>query len=174
MAERFWVFGYGSLMWRPDFPFDQSAPARIHGYHRALCILSQRYRGTPEKPGLVLGLDRGGSCWGVAFRIAKGREDEARQLLIDREMITNAYDPRTLPARLKDGRVVPVWTFIANPTHPQYRKLDVAKAAKLVAQGQGQTGSAVDYLASTIGELEKLGIRDRGLEEIYGKACGRA
>ena len=93
-----WVFGYGSLMWRPDFPHVETRPARLRGYHRALCVLSTRYRGTKARPGLVLGLDRGGSCVGRAFRVAARDADRVLAILHEREMLNRVYNPRWLTA----------------------------------------------------------------------------
>ncbi|MGE5504914.1 MAG: gamma-glutamylcyclotransferase, partial [Actinomycetota bacterium] len=114
------MFAYGSLMWRPDFDHAEARPARLLGWHRALCILSTHYRGCPERPGLVLGLDRGGSCVGRAFRVEADKAEAVLRLLHEREMITNVYQPRFLPVTLDDGRRVPAWSFIVDRRHRQY------------------------------------------------------
>src|SRR6185369_5141782 len=101
-----WVFGYGSLMWAPEFPHAEKKIGRVHGYHRALCILSSRYRGTPEKPGLVMGLCRGGSCWGMAFRIHAAQAKETLDALWKREMLNKVYMPRFVPVSLKEPQRV--------------------------------------------------------------------
>src|SRR5690348_6614566 len=133
-----WIFGYGSLMWSPGFAFKEKALARVHGYHRALCILSTRYRGTHRKPGLVMGLCQGGSCWGMAFRIARSEVRRALARLWNREMPRRVYQPRLVPATLPGGRRVQALAFIADPGHPSYvRELDLHGRARLVAQGIG-------------------------------------
>jgi cation transport protein ChaC len=166
-----WVFGYGSLMWSPGFSYKQKAPARMHGYHRALCILSTRYRGTKRKPGLVMGLCRGGSCWGMAFRVDAGRVRHALSRLWQREMPRRVYAPRLLEVQLRSGRRVRALAFLADPTHPAYvRELDLQGRARLVAQGTGQRGLCVDYIRNTIAHRDDVGVRDRHLERILQAA----
>src|SRR5690349_23913001 len=114
----FWVFGYGSLMWSPCFAYREKRVARVHGYHRALCILSTRYRGTHRKPGLVMGLCRGGSCWGMAFRVATPDVPRTLRRLWEREMQRRTYEPRLVAARLRTGRLVRALAFLAVPEHP--------------------------------------------------------
>ncbi|HVI52948.1 MAG TPA: gamma-glutamylcyclotransferase [Candidatus Sulfotelmatobacter sp.] len=159
MDGNFWVFGYGSLMWRPGFDYQERRAATLHGWHRAMCVLSTHYRGCPDKPGLVLGLDRGGSCRGVAFRIAADKSEEVRQYLYDREMITGVYTPRFSPARLDDGRGVPVFIFPVRKDHEQYSgRLTINEAARLIRQGHGMAGSSLDYLAQTVAQMTEIGI----------------
>jgi cation transport protein ChaC len=166
-----WVFGYGSLMWSPGFSYKDKAPARIHGYHRALCILSTRYRGTRRKPGLVMGLCRGGSCWGMAFRVQAGRVRNALLRLWEREMPRRVYAPRLLRAVLPSGRQVRALAFLADPTHPAYvHELDLHGRARLVAQGIGQRGHCVDYIRNTLDEMKGVGVRDPHLERILHAA----
>lgn len=160
-----WVFGYGSLMWSPGFSYKRKAPGRLHGYHRALCILSTRYRGTKRKPGLVMGLCRGGSCWGMAFRVAAPRVRHALARLWQREMPRRVYAPRLLKVQLRSGRQVRALAFLADPTHPAYvRELDLHGRARLVAQGIGQRGPCVDYIRNTIAHMREVGVRDPHLE----------
>src|SRR3954451_24399684 len=102
----FWVFGYGSLMWSPCFDYAEKRLARAHGYHRALCILSTRYRGTHRRPGLVMGLCRGGSCWGMAFRVEAARVQHVLKRLWNREMPRRVYEPRLIPVHTRGGRRV--------------------------------------------------------------------
>src|SRR5207249_5520299 len=109
-----WVFGYGSLMWSPCFSYGEKRLARVHGYHRALCILSTRYRGTHRKPGLVMGLCRGGSCWGMAFRIPRSEVRRALARLWNREMPRQGYEPRLVLAVLPNGKRVHALAFIAD------------------------------------------------------------
>lgn len=168
---QFWVFGYGSLMWSPCFSFQEKRPARAHGYHRALCILSTRYRGTHSKPGLVMGLCAGGSCWGMAFRI--GERDVRRCLtrLWHREMPRRVYQPRLVPIRLRNGRRLKALAFVADPGHPAYvRELDLHGRARLVAQGIGQRGPCVDYIRNTLDHMHAVGVRDPHLERVLEAA----
>jgi cation transport protein ChaC len=173
-----WVFGYGSLMWSPGFSYRDKSPARVHGYHRALCILSTRYRGTRRKPGLVMGLCRGGSCWGMAFRVQAGRVRNALLRLWAREMPRRVYAPRLLRVALPSGRQVRALAFLADPTHPAYvRELDLDGRARLVAQGIGQRGRCVDYIRNTLDQMNQVGVRDPHLEHVLHTALalrGRA
>lgn len=158
----FWVFGYGSLMWNPGFEFLERREARLYGYHRAFCVVSIVHRGTPERPGLVLGLDHGGSCRGMAFRVAAPARSAVLDYLHAREMIRHVYRPRWVPAHLPD-RTVPAYTFVVDREHESYRLLDVERAAHVIAQGHGQGGSNLEYLLNTLRVLGDLGIRDRRL-----------
>jgi len=170
-----WIFGYGSLMWRPDFPYLEAQPALLHGYHRALCVISTVYRGTEDKPGLVLGLDRGGSCRGRVFRLAPDDVMPVMEYLQKREMPTNVYNPKFLHVRLDDGRRIAAYTFIVRRDHGQYAgKLEMDEEARLVAQGIGPNGSALDYLGNTLEHLDDLGIREGRLHRIYEMAKERA
>jgi len=169
-AGDIWVFGYGSLMWRPNFPHAETQPARLHGYHRALCIYSTSYRGTYEVPGLVFGLDRGGSCHGLAFRVADRDADEVMGYLYEREMINHVYRPKWLSATTSAGPVN-AYTFVADTSNEQYTgKLDEAETVKLVLQGCGISGTCIEYLQNTLAHLEELGIHDRTLARIVGLA----
>lgn len=166
-GDGIWVFGYGSLMWHPDFPHIESQPALLHGYHRALCIYSVRYRGTPERPGLVLGLDRGGSCRGRAYRVAEADAEKVMAYLFEREMGTGVYVPSDLAVRLDDGRRVLAHTFVVRRDHRQYTgRLDAERAAELVATRHGPRGSSFDYLRNTVSHLDQLGIVDGPLHRI--------
>ncbi|MGB8816930.1 MAG: gamma-glutamylcyclotransferase [Rhizobiaceae bacterium] len=163
----FWVFGYGSLMWRPGFEHAERIRAHVGGYRRALCIVSRVHRGTPEKSGLVLGLDRGGSCVGVAFRVEPHLRDAVTAYLRERELVTNAYFERNVTARLADGRLVSVLTYVVDRKHPQYSgALSPQEAALRVAGRAGQSGSNEDYVFNTIKHLQELGIRDHWLESV--------
>ena len=159
--EDLWVFGYGSLIWRPGFAFVERAGARLHGYHRALCIYSHVHRGTPETPGLVLGLDRGGVCRGLAFRVAAGQAQETVDYLRAREQATAVYIERHVPLRLEDGRQVRALVYVADRRHLQYAgKLPPADLLKLVRQGRGSSGENPDYVLQTHAHLRKMGIFD--------------
>ncbi len=163
----FWVFGYGSLMWRPGFEHVEKSRARLHGYRRSLCIVSTVHRGTPERTGLVLGLDQGGSCVGVAFRVESHLRDDVVTYLRERELVTNAYKEKIIPARLGDGRPVSVLTYVVDRTHPQYSgTLSPEQAAERVKGAVGQSGTNEDYVFNTVDHLEALGIRDHWLEGV--------
>ncbi|MBT3306441.1 MAG: gamma-glutamylcyclotransferase [Alphaproteobacteria bacterium] len=156
-SDETWVFGYGSLMWRPDFPFVEASPALLQGYNRALCIYSTIYRGTEEKPGLVLGLDEGGECHGRAFRLDLNDVDDVMETLHKREMPTNVYTPRFLNVCLEGGRNVQAYTFIVRRDHEQYTGvLSIEEQARLVKQGIGPNGSSLDYLANTLEHLDEM------------------
>ena len=168
---QFWVFGYGSLMWSPCFSYREKRLARAHGYHRALCILSTRYRGTHTKPGLVMGLCSGGSCWGMAFRIGERDVRKALTRLWYREMPRRVYQPRLVPIRLSGGRRLRALAFVADPSHPAYmRELDLHGRARLVAQGIGQRGPCVDYIRNTLDHMHDVGVRDPHLERVLDAA----
>lgn len=160
-----WVFAYGSLMWNPEFPFLERHPAVLGGYHRRFCVSSHRYRGTPERPGLVLGLDRGGSCRGIVFRVAAERVPETLDYLWDREMLNRVYRPKLLPVRPRDGGVpVTACTFVVDRRHRQYCGcMDETAMAERIACCRGERGPNLDYLANTVAHLEAIGIHDRGL-----------
>jgi cation transport protein ChaC len=165
-GEDIWVFGYGSLMWRPDFPHVDIQPALLRGYHRALCVYSTRYRGTPERPGLVLGLDRGGSCRGRALRVAGGEVEGVMTYLYQREMINKVYIPKWLPVVLPGG-TAPAYVFVADCRHRQYAgKLSPERAAELILGGHGPRGSGVEYLENTIAHMDELGIPDGPLHHV--------
>jgi glutathione-specific gamma-glutamylcyclotransferase len=168
--DEFWVFGYGSLMWNPGFPFEEKAEALIFGYRRSLCVLSWVHRGTQQSPGLVLGLDRGGACRGMAFRIAGKDWDEVLAYLRERELVTNVYLERTLPIRLSDGRRVAAIAYIVDRSHAQYAgSLDPATAARIVDKAKGRSGANDDYLFNTVEHLRAMGIRDQWLEQVTGE-----
>ena len=169
--EDVWVFAYGSLMWQPGFPYQESRRALLRGYHRSLCILSIRNRGSRERPGLALGLDRGGSCQGWAFRVAAGCWPRAVEDLWRREMATAVYTPRCLPIRLAGGARLSALAFVARPEHAQYAGgLSEDEAAALVAQGRGTFGTALDYLRNVVRHLDEFGIVDCPLHRILAHA----
>lgn len=163
----FWVFGYGSLMWRPGFAHTETRRARLLGYRRTLCIRSHVYRGTPERPGLVLGLERGGSCLGLAFRVPLAASDEVMAYLRAREQVTSVYLERRLPVRLDGDGTVEAVAYVADRAHAQYAGgLDVEAAARAVCGAVGEAGPNEDYVLNTIEHLRALGIRDRWLESV--------
>lgn len=169
--DPFWVYAYGSLMWNPGFPYEEAQPGLIHGYHRSLCVLSTIYRGTPEHPGLVLGLDQGGSCCGRTFRVAPQHVNATLAYLEEREQVTKVYCPHFLSTKLSDGRTVQAYSFVVRHEHEQFAgNLSLEEQARLVAQGVGDRGLAIDYLASTVEHISDLGIRDTQLHEVLERA----
>ena len=165
-----WVFGYGSLIWRPGFPFQERVKARLAGYHRALCIHSHVHRGTPERPGLVFGLDRGGSCVGMAFRVTQAERDAVVAYLRERELVTHVYRETTLPVRLADGRGVRALSYVVDRDHTQYAgRIAAPDAAAIVRRAQGQSGPNVEYVMSAFAEIEALGLRDRWLADVVAR-----
>ncbi|TCR67218.1 gamma-glutamylcyclotransferase [Bosea sp. BK604] len=166
-AGDLWVFGYGSLIWRPGFPFEESVAAKLNGYHRSLCVFSHVHRGTPERPGLVLGLDRGGTCRGLAFRVAADHADQTIAYLREREQATAVYLERHLPVTLEDGRKVKALVYVADRKHLQYAgRLPAAELLKLVRQGRGSSGENPDYVLRTHDHLHKMGIFDPVLAQL--------
>lgn len=173
-AGDLWIFGYGSLMWAPGFRYAERHVARAFGYHRALCILSNRYRGTPERPGLVVGLIRGGSCYGMALRVPAARVARVLAALWQREMLNRVYIPRMIALRIGRRRLRAL-AFVADTTHPQYAgELDLHGRARLVAQGVGQRGRSLDYLRRTLAHMAALGVRDPHLERVLSAASALA
>jgi cation transport protein ChaC len=165
-----WIFGYGSLMWRPGFAFEERRKAGIEGYHRALCVYSHVHRGTEERPGLVLGLDYGGCCAGVAFRVAASRREETIAYLREREQVTFVYREIMVRARLDDGRDVAALAYVADRGHSQYaRYLSREDILRYVRQGVGQAGPNPDYVRSTYDHLVELGIEDETLAWVVAR-----
>ena len=166
------MFGYGSLMWDAGFAYRAAQPALLHGYHRAFCVYSHRFRGTQRKPGLVLGLNPGGACRGMAFQIAARDVPRALDDLWVREMPRRTYLPRMVTVRLERGQrgVVRALVFIADPSHYAYAgKLALEHTARMIAGARGLRGANADYLHHTVKHLRELGVRDRALERLY--AC---
>lgn len=169
-APDLWVFGYGSLLWKQGFPFAEGVHARLDGYHRALCIHSHRHRGTPERPGLVLGLEPGGACEGVAYRVEEADREATIRYLRERELVTHVYLERVLPVRLEDGREVRALTYVVDPTHPQYAgSLSVDEAVARVSGAVGSGGPNEDYVVNTVECLHAAGIEDQALEAIAAR-----
>ena len=164
-----WVFGYGSLMWRPGFDFIEQVPARLIGEHRALCVYSFVHRGTPEKPGLVLGLDRGGACRGIAFRVAAEHRKATIRYLREREQVTSVYREVTRSLWLDDDarRRVSALTYVVDRSHVQYAgRLTQHEQLRFVRQGHGQSGINRDYVLATVAAIEAQGCRDRPLHQL--------
>lgn len=164
-AGDIWVFGYGSLMWNPGFPFAERQAATAHGVHRRLCVYSTRYRGTPEKPGLVMGLLRGGCCHGVAFRVIGDDVAATRAYLTEREQITKVYHEVFRPVRLRDGRIVPALCYVVDQGHRQFAgRLSAEEQLVFVADSCGRIGPNRDYVCNTARSLSEIGVRDRTLQ----------
>jgi cation transport protein ChaC len=165
-GEPVWLFAYGSLMWNPEFEFAAASPALLRGYHRRFCLYSRDYRGTPERPGLVLGLDRGGSCHGIAYRLPPDNIGAALDRIWAREMTGRVYDMRRVAVQTPDGAVV-AHACVVRRGSPDYAgRLSVDETARLLASAVGGRGTGRDYLANTVRHLEALGIRDGLLHRI--------
>jgi cation transport protein ChaC len=164
-----WVFGYGSLMWRPGFDFVEQVPARLIGEHRALCVYSFVHRGTPEKPGLVLGLDRGGACRGIAFRVAESKRAATVAYLREREQVTSVYREvmRSLWLDTGQRKRVSALAYVVDRGHVQYAgRLSLAEQLRHVQQGHGQSGANREYVLSTVKAMEAEGFRDSQLHQL--------
>lgn len=158
-----WVFGYGSLMWRPGFSYEEAVPALLHGAHRSLCVYSWVHRGSRERPGLVLGLDRGGACKGMAFRVAAKNREEVIAYLREREQVTMIYKEAIRALRLEDGFATrtQALTFLVDREHDQYAGvLPRENLLHVVREAQGQSGANPEYVINTANHLEELGIHD--------------
>ncbi len=167
-GEPVWLFGYGSLIWNPAIHYEERRTATIHGWHRAFCLSTRAGRGTPENPGLVLGLDEGGDCTGVAFRLADDVLETELSLLWQREMLAGSYIPRWVPVEDEAGlRFGTAIAFTVNTTTEQYTG-DLAQQAVIdrLASAAGELGSAADYLFRTCAGLHAEGIPDAELDQL--------
>ena len=175
VAEDLWVFAYGSLMWRPDFPFVERVEARLVGAHRALCVYSFVHRGTPERPGLVLGLDQGGTCRGVAYRVSAADRASTIAYLRAREQVTSVYREcmRSIWLKREPEQRVPALCYTVDRGHPQYAgRLTLEQQLHHVRQGHGQSGTNRDYVIATVGALEQLGYRETSLHLLAERLAG--
>lgn len=169
MSEERWVFGYGSLMWRPGFPFEERRAATLHGRRRAFCIYSVHHRGTYDRPGLVLGLAPGGATRGMAFRVAEGDWAGTYAYLKEREQPTETYIEAARAVRLADGRRVEALVFLSDVAHPQWAgALSMERQAELIAGARGLSGRNVDYLRDLVQHLREEGVRDAAMERLLG------
>ena len=169
MADERWVFGYGSLMWRPGFPFVERISARLHGRRRGFCIYSVHHRGTYERPGLVLGLAPGGATRGTAYRVAEADWAAVYAYLREREQPTETYFETTRHVRLADGRRVEALVFFSDVRHAQWAgALSLEHQAQLIAGASGVSGRNVDYLRDLIHHLREAGVRDHAMETLLG------
>ena len=165
-GQGFWVFGYGSLMWRPGFDYLEARPALLHGYHRAFCVESTHYRGSTERPGLVLGLTHGGACRGRVFRVAPAKARAVARYLHERELITPIYEPRWLPVLTPGGRVRAV-AYVVDRQNREYKgKLAERSIVRTIRHARGVSGSNLDYLINTVRHLDELGVPDGPLHRL--------
>ncbi len=171
-----WVFGYGSLMWRPGFEYLERRAARLNGYRRRACVLSTTHRGTPERPGVVMGLDRGGACRGIAYLVDADRAREVEDYLDARELIYTGYRSVRVPVRLADCETVSALTYVViQADHEYIGHLDDDRIAYLMAQGHGSAGDCLDYMDATAAGLAEMGVRDqRFLTQIQAAHAHRA
>ena len=166
----FWIFGYGSLMWNPGFAFEEQRHAMLPGFHRRFCIRSTIYRGTPEQPGLVLGIDAGGECHGMAFRVGARQRDEVLDYLYQRELPSKVYTP-TWVSVLIDGLPSAALTFVVKRDHRQFICLAEDEMAAIIASSSGANGSNFDYLENTVHALHRLGVPDHELDILHERVC---
>jgi len=190
-GEDFWIFAYGSLMWNPGFDFLESHPALVRGYHRSFCVESTHYRGTKEKPGLVLGLDRGGACRGRAYKVCRTQGETVTDYLHEREMLSGIYEPRWLKATLLPAAgspmevpatptaarprslVVRAAAYVVDRHHRQYRRLPPERMADQILEGIGSNGTNVAYLENTVRHLDDLGVADCPLHDLLQLVAAR-
>ena len=172
-----WVFGYGSLMWKPGFEYQASGHAVLHGYHRSLCVYSWVHRGTREQPGLVFGLDRGGACKGFAFQVTPEQEEEVLAYLDARELVTNVYRRKWLSITIgteTGAERVPAWCYVVRRDHPQYAgRLSEDELIAVIERGHGRSGNCRDYVLSTVDHLDELGVHDAVLKSVARRLAER-
>ena len=174
MQEDLWVFGYGSLMWRPGFPHVEVRRALLRGWHRELCVVSIEHRGTEARPGVVLGLDRGGSCRGMVYRVPAAAAAETLAYLTEREMGTYSYRQVTLPVETPKGKVK-AFTHVVEREHPHYAgELSDAERVERIAHAAGKSGTNLDYMQNAVRHLLELGVKDRRLEALLKAALAAA
>jgi cation transport protein ChaC len=167
-----WIFGYGSLIWNPEFDFVRRQLAVLPGYHRSFCMRSIHHRGSETEPGLVLALDPrpDSACWGVAFGVAEDRADTVLALLRERELISSAYLEQRLPVRLQDGPEVEAVVYVVDTAHVQYcGGLDLEEQARIIARAIGGRGPNREYLYNTAEHLRDLGLEDAELDWLVGR-----
>ena len=161
-----WIFGYGSLMWNPAVHVAERRFARVHGFHRSFCLWTPLGRGSPDNPGMVLGLEPGGSCNGVALRLAPDKVDSETQILWRREMFAGVYKPRWIRARTERGSLFAI-AFTMDVRHLRYaRGVTLDQRVHALATAEGRLGSSYDYLASTVAHLDEIGVRDGAMHRL--------
>ncbi|MGD9783187.1 MAG: gamma-glutamylcyclotransferase [Hyphomicrobiaceae bacterium] len=167
-----WVFGYGSLMWKPGFQFIEARRARIVGFSRRFCVASVHHRGSARRPGLVLGLDRGGVCEGIVYRVPADRAESTLDYLREREQVNGVYRERRVPVEIEGGASVRAVAYLVERAHPSYvGRLPIALQARIISGGRGLSGVNLDYVIATLRHLAEIGIRERELERL-GVALG--
>jgi cation transport protein ChaC len=165
-SDDIWVFGYGSLIWNPAFHFERSAHALLYGYHRAFCLWTPLGRGSPDNPGLILGLERGGSCHGMAFKLHKDQIEEELDVVWAREMPTGSYKPTWVKLR-SGNETVDAIAFVIQRDQPRYAcKIPIEKVAQSIATAEGPLGTCADYLFNTVEALDKMNVPDRYLHQV--------
>lgn len=166
-----WVFGYGSLLWDPGFVPVETVKACLHDYHRSFCMLSIHHRGTQEDPGLVLALDtlKGGTCTGVAFRVAESEEGTVLSMLRERELVSSAYYEDTVPLITDNGDTIHALAYIINRDHEQYCQFDLEKQAQMITHAVGGRGPNPEYLFNTAAHLKDLSIRDDDMDWLVAR-----
>src|SRR5438309_5423617 len=168
-AAPWWLFAYGSLMWNPEMAFAERRPALLRGYHRSFCLYSRDYRGTPERPGLVLGLDRGGACRGIAYRLPADGLGPAIDRVWAREMAGEVYRMRPVTVATPQGQLA-AYAFVVRRDRPDYAgRLSLADAARIIAVATGGRGTGRDSLSHTVRHLEELGIADGPLHRLHDR-----
>lgn len=173
LSQDQWVFAYGSLLWRPEFEFSEQRPATLKGHHRALCLWSRINRGTPEVPGLVFGLEQGGSCAGMVFKIPAHQVPGTFQTLWAREMMTGAYHPSWIDCETDQGTVAAL-AFVINRQAPGYAPtMPVEDLVDIVLRAHGKYGSCFDYVEQTHIALEEMGIHDPSLCDLVNRMRAR-
>jgi len=171
-GEEAWVFAYGSLMWNPAIEFAEAQACHVEGWRRSFCFWTPLGRGTPELPGLMLALENGGECEGIAYRLAPEQVRSELAILWNREMLSGVYQARWVPTRLRDGRVVTAVTFVVEPGHCQYcGDLPIERTAHHIAFAEGRRGACRDYLTNTVEHARTLGIHDPYIEELVERVA---
>jgi len=166
----YWVFGYGSLIWKPGFEYVEKQKALLNGAHRCLCIYSHHYRGSKESPGLVFGLMPKGSCYGMAFRVDKKNWDNVFAYLQQREQVSGVYKEKYHQIILDNGEKVTALTYFANSEHEQYAgDIEIENQVKIVTSATGEMGNNLDYVINTADHLSKMGINDENLSKLRTK-----
>lgn len=169
MSAEFWVFGYGSLMWNPGFPYRERSVAELADHRRSFCLDSVRYRGTHEFPGLVLALEPhvGAICRGVAYLVGADHAVETRKYLQDRELDRGSYIETFNPMALADGRRVEALCYIINPENSDYRRsLSLDEKAQIIARAVGPNGRNCEYLFNTLNDLRDMLVEDSEVEQL--------
>jgi glutathione-specific gamma-glutamylcyclotransferase len=171
-GEEVWVFAYGSLMWNPALDFAEAQPCKVEGWRRSFCFWTPLGRGTPELPGLMLALEGGGSCEGIAYRLAPELVRSELAILWNREMLAGVYQARWVPTKLRDGRTVTAVTFVVDTAHCHYcGDLPMERAAHHIAFAEGRRGACRDYLINTAEHARALGIHDPYIEELMQRVA---